>query len=693
MITQGSNIESFKNYFKETIELEMPSLKEEEKNRLAFIAEYPLERIRELSYNEYCLGTNLYKDSLCYKIEFGEYKATGFGIGGGTAKKFGVYFNKADQTFKHGKQIIDDIEVFWPQFIGELYDFLVESGESTDPIVLEKYPRLQGMAMVLTKLLSIYYPEKYITIGSRKVLSELMDHFNYSYEQDLRCHQLNRLFDENIKKEFPEIIEYDGQAIGRIAWKYIDGEHRKAQYNVGKYNKENTLGDKSSEDVHYWMYAAGQGSSLWDEFYEQGIMAIGWGEIGNLTEYDSKQDIKAAMRETYDSTKSFKNAGLATWQFANEMKPGDIVFVKRGQHEIIGRGIVKSDYRYVPEEEGDYFNIRDVDWTHNGSWTIADQIVQKTLTDITQYTEYVSNLNAMFDGDDDPPETIEVQYEVYGEKNFLEDVFMDADHYHKLVGVLKQKKNIILQGAPGVGKTYVAKRLAYSIMGVKDYSRVKMVQFHQSYSYEDFIMGFRPTENGFKLHTGAFYDFCKMAQDDKENDYFFIIDEINRGNISKIFGEMFMLIEGDKRGISLGLLYKNEQFSVPENLYIIGMMNTADRSLAMLDYALRRRFAFFDFAPAFGNDSFEEYRVSKDNAKFDNLIQTVIRLNDAITNDDSLGEGFRIGHSYFVTGDEITDELLDSIVEYELIPLLKEYWFDDPSKVRDWSGTLRRAIK
>ena len=154
-----------------------------------------------------------------------------------------------------------------------------------------------------------------------------------------------------------------------------------------------------------------------------------------------------------------------------------------------------------------------------------------------------------------------------------------------------------------------------------------------------------------------------------------------------------MLIEGDKRGISLGLLYKNEQFAVPENVYIIGMMNTADRSLAMLDYALRRRFAFFDFLPAFGTDSFEEYRISKNNSKFDSLIQVVKQLNDTIKNDESLGEGFCIGHSYFVTDEEITDAVLDSIVEYELIPLLREYWFDEPSKVRDWSGNLRRAIK
>ena len=126
---------------------------------------------------------------------------------------------------------------------------------------------------------------------------------------------------------------------------------------------------------------------------------------------------------------------------------------------------------------------------------------------------------------------------------------MDEVDYWNLVSLIANKKNVIHQGAPGVGKTYVAKRLAYSIMGEKNRERVLMIQFHQSYSYEDFIMGFRPSENGFELRKGAFYNFCKDAEIDSENEYFFIIDEINRGNLSKIFGELFMLIETDKRCI------------------------------------------------------------------------------------------------------------------------------------------------
>ena len=318
----------------------------------------------------------------------------------------------------------------------------------------------------------------------------------------------------------------------------------------------------------------------------------------------------------------------------------------------------------------------------------------KTLTDITAYTDYVEKLNAMFVSDSvDDEEPPVMEYPTYDAEEFLEEVFMDVDSYETLVALVRNKKNVILQGAPGVGKTFAAKRLAYSMMGVKDPNRVMMVQFHQSYSYEDFIMGFRPSENGFELKRGAFYNFCKEAEIDSDNEYFFIIDEINRGNLSKIFGELFMLIESDKRGVELQLLYSDEKFSVPSNVYIIGMMNTADRSLAMLDYALRRRFAFFEMKPGFDTDGFREYRMGLVSEKFDRLINCVDNLNAAITADESLGEGFCIGHSYFCNLKKATDQALSGIVEYELIPLLKEYWFDEPVKVKDWISNLRSAIK
>lgn len=283
----------------------------------------------------------------------------------------------------------------------------------------------------------------------------------------------------------------------------------------------------------------------------------------------------------------------------------------------------------------------------------------------------------------------------YKEEDFLKEVYINDKEYDKLKNLILDKKNIILQGSAGVGKSYAAKRLAYSIIGEKDNERVKMIQFHQSYSYEDFIMGYRPKNetDGFELKEGVFYKFCKEAEKDGR-DYFLIIDEINRGNISKIFGELFMLIENDKRGeeYALELVYKDdEKFFVPENLYIIGLMNTADRSLAMLDYALRRRFAFYDMKPAFKSEQFKEYQKNLKNSKFDNLIKKVEELNEVIKED--LGEGFCIGHSYFCNLETVEIDKLSLIIEFELIPLLKEYWFDDKEKVNTWIKNLTDAIK
>ncbi len=488
----------------------------------------------------------------------------------------------------------------------------------------------------------------------------------------------------------------DFKELSQEAWRYseqVNQEKKQEKAQEDRTSKGAAVADEDVKIIHYWIYSPGDGASIWDECYESGIMAIGWDKIGDLTVYDSKDAMKQAMKDRINPDFSWKNAAHATWQFVHDIKPGDIVFAKKGMHLVIGRGIIESGYEYDPGRNH-YRNVRKVKWTYRGEWPHPGQAVMKTLTDITAYTDYVEQLNALFESEtiDDVEEPV-IDYPPYDAGNFLEEVYMDEDSYETLVALVRKKKNVILQGAPGVGKTFAAKRLAYSMMGVKDPNRVMMVQFHQSYSYEDFIMGFRPSESGFELKRGAFYNFCKDAEIDSENEYFFIIDEINRGNLSKIFGELFMLIESDKRGVGLQLLYSDEKFSVPSNVYIIGMMNTADRSLAMLDYALRRRFAFFDMKPGFDTDGFREYRMDIESEKFDRLINCVGNLNAAIAADESLGEGFCIGHSYFCNLKKATDQELSGIVEFELIPLLKEYWFDEPVKVKDWIDNLRSAIK
>lgn len=353
---------------------------------------------------------------------------------------------------------------------------------------------------------------------------------------------------------FPELSYY--------AWK--------SNQSVKTEETTTTTVDSNIKETNYWIYSPGDNASMWDEFYKSGIMGIGWDDVTDLKGFSSKEEIKEYMKKVYDPSYSYKNNAHCLWQFANEIKVGDVIFVKKGMYKIIGKGIVTSDYIY-DISRSTYKHIRKVDWQNNGEWEHPGQAVMKTLTNISAYPDYVQKLLALFaeDASEEVSEQKEIKYPLYSKDDFLNEVYMDEDTYNTLTELLEAKYNVILQGAPGVGKTFAAKRLAYSIMGQKDTSRVAMVQFHQSYSYEDFIQGYRPSKDGFELENGTFYKFCKEAEEDNERPYFFIIDEINRGNLSKILGELMMLIEKDKRGEKIKLLYSNEWFTVPQNVKII----------------------------------------------------------------------------------------------------------------------------
>ena len=284
----------------------------------------------------------------------------------------------------------------------------------------------------------------------------------------------------------------------------------------------------------------------------------------------------------------------------------------------------------------------------------------------------------------------------YDKSAFLQDVYISEARYDRLRAVLLRKKNIILQGAPGVGKTFAARRLAWSIMGEQDDSRIEFVQFHQNYSYEDFVMGYKPEGSSFDLKYGVFYRFCQKANNRPGVPHFFIIDEINRGNLSKVFGELLMLIEQDYRDTKVKLAYSDVSFSVPKNLYIIGMMNTADRSLALIDYALRRRFSFFDMEPGFDSEGFGKYQTGLENETFDALIDRIRELNRDIAQDKALGKGFCIGHSYFcgLKGPEdCTTEWMRDVVDYDILQMLGEYWFDDEAKLQRWENILHGVFQ
>ena len=633
--------------------------------------------------------------NLCYVLEMDKDMREIFGsIAGGAAYKFGLFFHKKTQSWTCGSPAkpvkLTENEAI--QKAEEIRNDLVAGAEiisSFGPLnstadYEQLYKQLEHISGINTVWRMKYY----------QMLFPIL--FAPFYGQDIQLdvlHFLNQTPSEIPFIRMGQIALFSKKCnIPGIVFGHIWG--RSTNHNNKSNDSEtNTLSDKKHK-LHYWMYTVFDDTS-WMECQQKEIMVLGMDDIGDYSQYDSKESLRQELISTYDNSTSRKNQALMAWNFANKLAINDVIFAKRS-NTLVGKGIVTGDYIFDDSRQ-EYKNIRTVKWLQIGEWEHPGKSVAKRLTDITPYTDYIEKLITIFTPDelDDVDTQPEVDYPEYSSADFLSDVYMSEQDYETLVNVLKMKKNIILQGAPGVGKTFAAKRLAYSIIGTRNPDRVQMIQFHQSYSYEDFIEGYRPTENGFTIKKGSFYKFCKIAEEDDENDYFFIIDEINRGNLSKIFGELFMLIEKDKRGIELQLLYSDENFSVPPNVYIIGMMNTADRSLAMLDYALRRRFSFFTMKPGFNTIGFQTYQDSLKSDAFKKLISCIKQLNSKIAADISLGEGFCIGHSYFcgLTAKTATVRTLTSIIEYELIPLLKEYWFDEPEKIIDWSDRLRSTVK
>ena len=425
------------------------------------------------------------------------------------------------------------------------------------------------------------------------------------------------------------------------------------------------------DEKHYWWLNANP--KIWS------FSDISIGEVQSYTLYNDNGNKRRIFQNFLDA----KPGDLVIGYESNPVKK--VVALAKITQENDGQNL------YFEKVEGlsvpiDYATLKDIAELERMEYF---QNPQGSLFKLTK-GEYDLIMDLIRDENPLPEDT--EQLDTYTREDFLSEVYMTGDSYDTLKNILLKKQNIILQGAPGVGKTFAAKRLAYSVMGVKDESRIEFIQFHQNYSYEDFIMGYKPSGDGFELQNGIFYKFCMKAANNPEEPYFFIIDEINRGNMSKIFGELLMLIEKDYRGTKATLAYNGLQFAVPKNLYIIGMMNTADRSLAMIDYALRRRFSFFPMEPGFESDGFKKYLTEINDDTLYALIDVVIALNKAITDDPSLGAGFCIGHSYFC-GQKASDEedlagWMTSVVDYDIVPMLEEYWFDEPDKVRLWRNRL-----
>ncbi len=507
-----------------------------------------------------------------------------------------------------------------------------------------------------------------------------------------------------------------------------DGE----EYKTGDQKNSNTLASP------VWLIGTGRDGSKWDEFRSKGEVRIGFtfdGEqVGDLA-HMSRDQLNERICVLTGQPKPW-NTQLACWQFAQEISAGDLVIARTGFGRVLGVGRITGQYQFDPAAS-DYAHSRAVDWF----WTIERRMPTrarlpfKTLTEMSSYPDIVdvmlgrrsqvavdyltsigldgTTITEFFSAPAALTSAAPVAAHTDADyasapsraKPFheeFESVFPSPDELNAMVDELRRKKALILQGPPGTGKTYIASALAKHFAG--DESRVTRVQFHPAYGYEDFVCGIRATTTHFGVVDGPLLQVARKALNEPSRRHVLLIDEFNRGNVARILGEALSLLEADKRNQRHAVRLALEgdplpggdstQFWLPENLFIIGTMNTADRSIALVDHALRRRFSFIDLEPAYDNAEFVPWlteRLGGESGEIESnaparavaekITETMQRLNKEIAKSVQLGTGHRLGHSYFCS-DEVPSRDLElwarSIFEREIKYQLREYCADNP---------------
>jgi 5-methylcytosine-specific restriction protein B len=626
----------------------------EESLRRQFLERFPASGLGDLTLEQYSLGLEPMENSFCYWLEF-KTKELG-SIAGGAAFKFVIFFDREGGQYRFASKYKSKEEAFSTVKSGILE--LMRLGAEGKFAECENVSPYETMTITRGKILNMYFPEQFLAVFSPDHLKDF-------------CLQL----------EVP--ADYDSQTAMNLALLKFKQEHPL----FGGWTNDkfaSFLYEKLPPTVQFWKIAPGENARLWQQCHEGGFICVGWGEIGDMRQYVDLADFKDKYRELHGSNRQCKEM----WSFAKELKKGHIIIANNGLQSIVGVGTVTGDY-YYDDSRAEYKHCVPVQWDITTAFPVPESArnitatwFQGTVKRISrqEYSQLVSGQQAGSTNSPKQPintETDEIATSISRYTEICAATFLDETFFEDCERLLKTKKQIIMQGAPGTGKTFVAEQLATLWAG--DPSRVKVVQFHESYGYEDFVHGIKPRvgadgKTAFTAEPGLFLKFCEAVRQDKANQYVLLIDEINRAKTARVFGELLFLLEYRNKIVELQC---GESFSIPQNLYIIGTMNTTDKSIALVDYALRRRFAFIDLVPVKNGQSsvLGKWMDAKEIGNAADVEQLYVALNNAVAQKD---EALLVGHSYFMQQQAINEkwfsaELLRFIWDYYIMPLIAEY--------------------